>query len=105
MMRGTQRKPAKAALPLRVRHEPATIEDAVHAARGLTSELEQQVEIVAGLTRMTPDEVREHVLRQPAEPSPRGPAVVVVERRRARISSPTAAGSATSPTLSAYRGR
>ena len=76
--------------PLRVRHEPATIDEAVLAARDLTSDIEQQIEITAGLIGMTSEEVREHVLRRPAEPrqsvgSAAGRArAVVVERRGAR---------------------
>jgi hypothetical protein len=76
--------------PLRVRHEPATIDEAVLAARDLTSDIEQQVEITAGLIGMPSDEVREYVLRRPAEPRedvgsrPDRVRVVVVERRGAR---------------------
>ena len=84
-----QPRPPHAA-PLRVRHEPATIEEAVLAARDLTSDIEQQVEITAGLIGMPSEEVREHVLRRPAEPregmgsTPDRVRIVVVERRGAR---------------------
>ena len=97
MMQRTQRQRAKQPGPPRVRHEPATIEDAVHAARGLSSELDHQVEIVAGLIGMTEDEARDHILRQPPERPQRGASVivgtsvVVVERRPARTFSRTIA--------------
>ena len=71
----------------RVRYEPATIEEAVHAARGLTCDVSHQVEIAAGLIGVDHDEVRPHVLRLQqrlavrtslGDSAPR----VVVERRR-----------------------
>jgi hypothetical protein len=84
----TDRRPPSYSVPLRVRHEPATIEEAVLAARDLTSDIEQQVEITAGLIGMTSEEVREHVLRRPAEPrldvGSTAHRAVVVERRGAR---------------------
>jgi hypothetical protein len=86
----TDRRPPSYSVPLRVRHEPATIEEAVLAARDLTSDIEQQVEITAGLIGMTSEEVREHVLRRPAEPrldvgsTAHRARAVVVERRGAR---------------------
>ena len=48
--------------PVRVRHEPPTVAEAVVAAQALTPDLEQQVEITAGLIGLTPDEVRPFVL-------------------------------------------
>ena len=47
--------------PVRVRHEPPTVAEAVVAAQALTPDLEQQVEITAGLIGLTPDEVRPFV--------------------------------------------
>jgi cell division septation protein DedD len=47
-----------------------TIEEAVHAAQSLTFDLEQQVAIAAGLMGTAPEEVRERVRLQPAEPMP-----------------------------------
>ena len=86
-------KPPRYSGPLRVRYEPPTIEQAVFAAQGLASEVEQQVAIVVGLTGMPEDQTRVHVLR--ARPKPglsrsaqdgarpvRSPPVVVVRRRR-----------------------
>lgn len=83
--------------PIRVRREPPTVAEAVAAARDLTDEVEQQVEIAAGLMGLPPDEVRPHVLaaasqaRPPARGLPerfvspgganRTPRTVVVERR------------------------
>ena len=46
-------KPPKFSGPPRVRYEPPTIEEAVFAAQGLASEVEQQVAIVVGLTGMS----------------------------------------------------
>lgn len=48
--------------PIRVRREPPTISEAVAAAQDLADDLEQQVEIAAGLIGLPPDEVRPHVL-------------------------------------------
>ena len=74
-----------------MRHEPPTIEEAVRAAQSLTSDLEQQVAIAAGLMGMAHDEVREHVHNQPAEPMTQSSLAsgrmrgVVVERRAPRL--------------------
>ncbi len=83
-----QRKPPKPSVPPRVRHEPATIDEAVHAALGLTLDIDQQVEIAAGLIGMEHHEVRDHVLRLQQSitaggESDRRSRVVVVERRGA----------------------
>ena len=51
--------------PVRVRQEPATVAEAVAAAQALTPDLEQQVEITAGLMGLTPDEARPFVLATP----------------------------------------
>ena len=84
--------------PIRVRREPPTIPEAVAAAQDLTDDLEQQVEIAAGLIGLRPDEVRPHVLaaaqaRATARPErmperilsqggpSRAPRTVIVERR------------------------
>ncbi|MDP4022684.1 hypothetical protein Q8W71_08625 [Methylobacterium sp. NEAU 140] len=80
--------------PIRVRREPPTVNEAVAAAQDLSDDVEQQVEIAAGLIGLPSDEVRPHVLaakrlkpeRAPeriltqASPS-RAPRTVVVERR------------------------
>ena len=47
----------------RVRRDPPTIEEAVVAAQGLTDDLKEQIEIVASLMEITPDEARSVVLR------------------------------------------
>src|SRR3954471_16852176 len=84
--------------PVRVRQEPPTVADAVAAAQALTPDLEQQVDITAGLIGLTPDEARPFVLEAPPLNLPRSAApprgyagaergrrsagpVVVVERR------------------------
>ena len=80
--------------PIRVRREPPTIVEAVIAAQDLSDDLEQQIEIAAGLIGLPADEVRPHVVaavkakpeRMPeriiaqAGPS-RAPRTVIVERR------------------------
>src|SRR3954454_7893467 len=81
--------------PIRVRQEPPTVEEAIVAAQALTPDLEQQVEIAAGLMGLSAEAVRPCVLKAPpliSSPStgsrrgysstgmrPVGP--VVVERR------------------------
>ena len=42
----------------RVRHEPATLEDAVFAAQGMTDDLEGQIEIAASLIDLPREEVK-----------------------------------------------
>jgi hypothetical protein len=66
--RQTRQQTAKSSAPLRMRHEPPTIEEAVRTAQNLTSDFEQQVEIAAGLMDMAHGEVGEHVRHQPVEP-------------------------------------
>lgn len=80
--------------PIRVRREPPTVSEAVAAAQDLADDVEQQVEIAAGLIGLPPDEVRPHVVaaakarpeRAPerilsaGSPS-RAPRTVIVERR------------------------
>lgn len=60
--------------PRRVRHDPPTLEEAIFAARGLTDDVEQQIEIAAGLMEASVDEVRAALKRTPA---PRKPAATV----------------------------
>lgn len=60
--------------PRRVRHDPPTLEEAITAARGLTDDVEEQVEIAAGLMEVAPEEVRA-VLK--ASPPPRKSAATV----------------------------
>ncbi|CAA2101106.1 hypothetical protein MBUL_01009 [Methylobacterium bullatum] len=80
--------------PIRVRREPPTIPEAIAAAQDLADDLEQQVEIAAGLIGLPLDEVRPHVLAA-EKPKPekvseriltagspsRAPRTVIVERR------------------------
>lgn len=84
--------------PIRVRREPPDVHEAVAAAQDLADDVDQQVEIAAGLIGMPADEVRPHVLaavkarqERPRERLPerilsqsgpsRAPRTVVVERR------------------------
>src|SRR3954468_6965344 len=52
--------------PVRVRQEPPTVVEAVAAAQALTPDLEQQVDITAGLMGLTPDEARPFVVEAPS---------------------------------------
>jgi hypothetical protein len=47
----------------RVRRDPPTLDDAVLAAQGLTEDLEGQIEIVAALMSVAPEEARRAVLK------------------------------------------
>jgi hypothetical protein len=51
--------------PRRVRHDPPTLEEAIFAARGLTDDVEQQIEIAAGLMEVSADEVRAALKKSP----------------------------------------
>jgi hypothetical protein len=86
--------------PRRVRHDPPTLEEAIFAARGLTDDVEQQVEFAAGLMEVSVDEVRAALNKAP--PGRKQPTVaftsrggtersVVVERKPTRraIARPT----------------
>jgi hypothetical protein len=77
--------------PVRVRHEPPTLEEAVFAAQGLSDVPEEQIEIAAGLMGVDEKEVAPILARVRAAPpiAPRTPQimgaqgapVVVVKRR------------------------
>jgi hypothetical protein len=80
--------------PRRVRFDPPTLAEAIAAARGLTDDVQQQVEIAASLMDLPPDQVRPEVLKAA---SPRkdvntvafvgrsgAPRTVVVERMPSR---------------------
>jgi len=51
--------------PRRVRHDPPTLEEAIFAARGLTDDVQQQIEIAAGLMEVPPEEVRAALAKMP----------------------------------------
>jgi hypothetical protein len=76
----------------RVRRDPPTVEEAVLAAQGLTSEIKEQIEIVASLMAVPTEEARGAVLRMSQRRDvnrvtvSRGGAsrAVVVERRTPR---------------------
>ena len=72
--------------PIRVRREPPTISEAVAAAQDLADEVEQQVEIAAGLIGLPPDEVRPHVVAAAARPKPAPPRLPPDPFRQERIS-------------------
>lgn len=83
----TRPQPAKRPPP-RVRYEPPTIEEAVSAARDLSSDASTQIEIAAGLMGISEDEVRPYVQRlsvvRPAATIVAGRRAVVVERKVTR---------------------
>jgi hypothetical protein len=79
----------------RVRHDPPTLDEAIVAARDLTDDLEQQVEIAAGLMDLPLDEVRVALMKTPVPRKPAttvaftggrtgAPRAVVVERKPTR---------------------
>ena len=51
--------------PLWVRQEPPTVEEAIVAAQALTPDLDQQVEIAAGLMGLSAETIRPSVLNAP----------------------------------------
>jgi hypothetical protein len=52
--------------PRRVRRDPPTLAEAVAAARGLTDDLQQQIEIAASLMDLRPEDVRGEVIKASA---------------------------------------
>ena len=52
--------------PRRVKHDPPTLEEAIFAARGLTDDVDAQVEIAASLMEAAPDDVRALLKKTPA---------------------------------------
>src|ERR1700686_5300911 len=80
--------------PRRVRHDPPTLAEAVAAARGLTDDVQQQVEIAASLMDLPPEQVRPEVLKAGSPRKavntvafvgrPGAPRTVVVERKPSR---------------------
>ena len=92
----------------RVRRDPPSVEEAVQAAQGLTDELAEQIDIVASLMDLTPDEARGAVLRMGQRKDVNrvtitgragAPRAVVVERRVSRR--PMRAGATTIGALKA----
>lgn len=77
-----QRPPKQLRPPPRVRKEPPTVQEAVAAAEGLSSDPDIQAEIAAGLMGVSEDEVRPHVFRPTARSSAivTGRRMIVVER-------------------------
>jgi hypothetical protein len=80
----------------RVRRDPPTIEEAVVAAQGLTEDAKEQVDIVASLMEISPEEARRVVLRMGQRKDVNrvtvtsrvgAPRAVVVERRTSRFAS------------------
>lgn len=70
--------------PLRVRHEPPTLEEATFAAQGLTDDVDQQVHIVAGLMELAAEDVRpqvEKLVASNARAVAQGRSVATVESR------------------------
>lgn len=78
----------------RVRHDPPTLEEAAVAAQGLTTDPDEQVEIVASLMQVPPEQAKAAVLRlgkrrEVEQVTVTGrigaPRAVVVERRTPRF--------------------
>ena len=65
--------------PRRVRHDPPTIEEAIAAARDLTDDVQEQVEIAASLMDLPPEDVRAALVKLPL---PRKPAATVAFTNR-----------------------
>ena len=55
--------------PFKVRHEPPTLEEAIYAAQGVTTELEQQVELAAELMELSVEEMRPQLLKATQKPA------------------------------------
>ena len=79
----------------RVRRDPPTVDEAVLAAQGLTDDVKEQIEIVASLMQVAPEEARGAVLRMGQRKDVNrvtvagrvgAPRAVVVERRTSRYS-------------------
>ncbi len=49
--------------PRRVRRDPPTVAEAVAAARGLTDDVQEQIEIAASLMDLPPEQVKAEVLK------------------------------------------
>ncbi|WP_196240213.1 hypothetical protein [Alsobacter soli] len=77
--------------PLRVRHEPPTLEEAVFAAQGLTDDVDQQTDIVAGLMELPPDEVRPQVAKLVAEAAKQAKPTLGLNRMTATVETRTGA--------------
>jgi hypothetical protein len=76
--------------PVRVRHDPPTLAEAIFAAQGVTSDVAHQIEFVAGLMGLPDAEIKAQVLQAASRLTiPTGRAGVersiVVERTRPRI--------------------
>jgi hypothetical protein len=76
--------------PRRVRRDPPTVTEAVAAARGLTDNVQEQIEIAASLMDLSPEQVKPEVLKAATSRKdantvafvgrPGAPRTVVVER-------------------------
>lgn len=84
--------PQKVRPPVRVRHDPPSLEEAVFAAEGLTENTAEQAEIAASLMNVTVEQVRPLVQKAAARKAggarlivssrPGAQRMVVVERAR-----------------------
>jgi hypothetical protein len=55
--------------PFKVRHEPPTLEEAIYAAQGLTTDTDQQVELAAELIDLPLEAVRAQFLKSAGKPA------------------------------------
>ncbi len=72
---------AKPRGPVRVRHEPPTLDEAIFAAQGLSDNVRDQIEIAATLIGLPEEQVRQRILEQNA--ASRGANRMVVTSNRA----------------------
>lgn len=77
--------------PIRVRREPPTIVEAIAAAQDLADDVDQQVEIAAGLIGLPADEVRPLVLAAKLVKPPRAPERLMTQERIMTHASPSRA--------------
>lgn len=78
----------------RVRHDPPTLDEAIAAARGLTDNVDEQVEIAAALIGMSREDVRAALVKSKpprkeatvtfTQTRNKAPRAVVVERKPTR---------------------
>jgi hypothetical protein len=64
----TEKRVPKMRPPFKVRHEPPTLEEAIYAAQGVTTDIEQQIELAAELMNLPAAEIRPHALKAATKP-------------------------------------
>jgi len=64
----SEKRTGKMKPPFKVRHEPPTLEEAIYAVQGITTDTEQQIELASELMAMPAEDIRPHVLKAAAKP-------------------------------------